>query len=285
MANIVVVGGTGTVGTAVVYQLLKDGHQVRLLTRNLGKAVAKFGEKVEIVQGDVMNSQNVEDALEGMDAVFSSLSSPPGKKNINLTEYSGNLTVIESCKLRNVKRIIYVSALNAEYFAGYYRFFIKYRVEEELKISGLSYTIFRPTLFMETIPKFVDKGRAVIYGEQPHPINFLAVSDFAVMVSNSIGKIDCVGKTFDVLGPEALTLDTVLGMYKRYRRPNLKVTHSSPRWGQILRLVQLSSRPEFSELVTLMTELRQTPQKADPSLTNSLLGAPTTRFHDWLLSL
>jgi len=284
MANILVVGGTGTVGTALVYQLLKDGHQVRLLTRNLGKAVAKFGEKVEIVQGDVMNSQNVEDALHEIDVVVSSLSSPPGKKNINLTEYSGNLTVIESCKLKNVKRIIYVSALNAEYFAGYYRFFIKYRVEEELKISGLSYTIFRPTLFMETIPKFIDKGRVVIYGEQPHPINFLAVNDFAVIVSNSIGKFDCIGKTFDVLGPESLTLDTVLGMYKRYRRPTLKITHSSPRWGQILRLLQLNSRPEFNELVTLMTELRQTPQKVDPSLTNSLLGAPTTHYHDWLLS-
>jgi uncharacterized protein YbjT (DUF2867 family) len=285
MANILVVGGTGTVGTAVVYQLLKDGHQVRLITRNLGKAVAKFGEKVDIIEGDVMVSQQVENALQGMDVVLSSLSSPPGKKNITLTEYSGNLTVIESCKLKNVKRFLYVSALNAEYFAGYYRFFVKYRVEEELKISGLSYTIFRPTIFMETIPKFVDKGKIVVYGEQPNPINFLAVSDFAMIVSNSIGKLDCIGKIFDVLGPEALTLDTVFGMYQRYRRPNLKITHSSPRWGQILGLIQSSSHSEYSELIALMIELNQNAQKGDPTITNSLLGAPTTRFHDWLLNL
>jgi uncharacterized protein YbjT (DUF2867 family) len=285
MAEIVAIGGTGMVGSAVVLQLAKDGHKMRVMTRTPDKAISKFGDSVEVVKGDVTSPRDVEAAMRGMDAVFCALSSPPGKKNVNLVEYSGNLSVIEACKLERVKRFIYVSVLNAEYFAGYPRFFVKYRVEEELKISGLNYTAFRPTLFMETIPRMVDKGKAIIYGTQPNPVSFVAVADFANMVSNSVTKMECYGQTYDVLGLEQLTFDDALGMYKRIRRPNLRVTHSSLLWGKLLGYLMRNSRPELAELVSMMNEFERTPEKGDAERTNALLGAPTVRYHDWLLTL
>jgi uncharacterized protein YbjT (DUF2867 family) len=285
MVKILAVGGTGMVGSAVVSQFLKDGHQVRILTRNTDKAIAKFGDTVEVFKGDVTRPRDVENALFDMEVVFCSLSSLPGKKNINEIEYSGNLTLIEGCKHQRIKRFLYVSVLNAEYFAGYPRFFVKYRVEEELKISGLAYTFFRPTIFMETLPGFVKKGKAVLYGKQPHPIHFLAASDFAKVVSNSLAKKESVNATFDIFGPEALTFDDVLGMYKRYRRPNLKIEHASLLLGKALGYVYMSSQPDVAEYVALMKEFEVAPEKGDPTLTQTLFGPPTTRFHDWLLNL
>ena len=285
MAKILAAGGTGMIGSAVVAQLLKDGHEIRVLTRRAGKVYAKFGESVETMEGDVANLQNAEAAVEGMDVVFSALSAPPGKRNINSVEYGGNITLIEACKLKRVKRFVYISILNAEYLAGVPRFFVKYRVEEELKISGLTYTIFRPTLFMESLPSMIDKGKAVIYGDQPNPISFIAVADFAKMVSVSLGKLECHDKIFDVLGPEKLTFDDVLGSYKRVRRPNLKIEHISLMWGKVLGYLMLTTKPELREHVAMMNEFEQTPESGDTSVTFTLLPQPTTPFQEWLLKI
>lgn len=285
MAKILAAGGTGMVGSAVVSHLLKDGHEVRVLTRRAAKAYAKFGESVETIEGNITNSQNAEAAVEGMDVVFSALSAPPGKKNINAVEYGGNITLMEACKLKRVRRFVYVSILNAEYLAGVPRFFVKYRVEEELKISGLTYTIFRPSLFMEILPTMIDKGKAVIYGDQPNPISFIAVDDFAKMVSVALGKLECHNKIFDVLGPEKLTFEDALGSYKRVRRPNLKVEHVSLTWGKVLGYLMLTTKPELSEHVTMMNEFEQTPESGDPSVTNTLLPRPATRYQEWLLTI
>ena len=285
MARILVVGGTGMVGSAVVRQLVEDKHQLRILTRNKDSAIAKFGDKVEVFEGDVTKPRNVEDALFDMEVAFSSLSSPPGKKNINEIEYGGNLTLMEGCKHQRIKRFLYVSVLNAEYFAGYPRFFIKYRVEEELKISGLPYTIFRPTIFMETLPHLIKKGKAVLYGKQPHPIHFVAAADFAKMVSMSLTIKESIGVAFDIFGPEPLTFDEALGVYKRYRRPNLEIQHSSLLVAKALTYFYSTSKPEEAELIALMKEFEVAPEKGDPSLAQTLLGEPTTKLHDWMLTL
>ncbi|KPL07262.1 hypothetical protein AMJ86_05010 [bacterium SM23_57] len=283
MARILVVGGTGTVGSAVVSQLLNDEHEVRVLTRDPDNAAAKLGDKVEIMEGDVTIPRNVEDAMFNIEVVFSSLSSPPGKKNITDIEYGGNLVLLEASKHQRVKRFLYVSVMNAEYFAGYPRFFVKYKVEEELKISGLPYTFFRPTIFMETLPRFINKGKAIVYGNQPHPIHFLAVADLAKVVAESLKRKESMNAVFDVMGPEPMTFDDALGMFKRYRRPKMKIEHSSLLWGRALGYVYMKKQPELAELVTLMNECETTPEKGDPSLTQTLFGPPATRLHDWLL--
>jgi len=285
MARILAVGGTGTVGSAVVRQLVADGHQVRVLTRNPDNASAKLGDKVEVFKGDITSPRNVEDALFDMEVAFSALSASPGKKNINEIEYSGNLTLIEGCKHQRIKRFLYVSFLNAEYFAGYPKFFVKYRVEEELKMSGLPYTIFRPTIFMDTLPRLIRKGKVTLYGKQSHPIHFLSTSDFATVVSGSLNNKDSVNATFDVMGPEALTLDDALGMLKRYRRPNLKIEHSYPLLGKAFQYMYSSSQPETAEAISLLLEFEVTPEKGDPSLTQTLFGEPTVRLNNWLLEL
>ena len=219
-----------------------------------------------------------------MEVIFSAISSPPGNKNIVEIEYGGNLTLIEASKHQRIKRFLYVSVLNAEYFAGYKRFFVKYKVEEELKISGLHYTVFRPTIFMDTISRLINKGKAIVYGNQPHPIHFLAVQDFAKIVSASLGVKKSMDARFDVLGPEALTFDDALGMYRRYRHPKLKIDHTALLMGRAMGYIYMKKNPELNELVALMNELDTTPEKADPSMTHVLFGETSTRLHNWLLS-
>jgi len=65
--NILVVGGTGTVGREVVGQLVRWGRPVRVLARDAVKARALFGRDVEIASGDLRDPASLTSALAGVE--------------------------------------------------------------------------------------------------------------------------------------------------------------------------------------------------------------------------
>ena len=71
--DILVTGATGTQGGAVARQLIKKGHRIRALTRNVAspaaQALAALG--VELAQGNLEDRASVDRALTGMEAMFS----------------------------------------------------------------------------------------------------------------------------------------------------------------------------------------------------------------------
>jgi uncharacterized protein YbjT (DUF2867 family) len=67
---VLVTGATGFIGRHLVRRLLADGHQVRILVRQPGKAAALFGGAVEMVTGDVNDSQILPVAMAGCDVLF-----------------------------------------------------------------------------------------------------------------------------------------------------------------------------------------------------------------------
>ena len=75
--KLVVFGATGNVGQQVVKQALEQGHEVIAFARNPLKLQIKH-PKLQLFQGDVMDSARVEQALQGQDIVVCTLGS--GKK-------------------------------------------------------------------------------------------------------------------------------------------------------------------------------------------------------------
>jgi uncharacterized protein YbjT (DUF2867 family) len=71
--SILVVGGTGMLGEPVARRLRADGYQVRIFTRNVEKARAKFGAEYEEVAGDVEDQPSLLAALQGCQAVHVNL--------------------------------------------------------------------------------------------------------------------------------------------------------------------------------------------------------------------
>src|SRR5215211_3894388 len=78
--------------------------------------------------------------------------------------------------------------------------------EQAIAASGVPYTIFRPTYFMETLPRQIRGRRAVVLGRQRRPFHLLAAADFAGMVSRSLSTPEAGGKHLDVHGPQAFTI-------------------------------------------------------------------------------
>ena len=99
--NILVTGGTGTVGSQVVRELLTRGAQVQVLTRDPAKA-GKLPAGVTAVTGDLSKVETVKRVFKGVDGVFL-------VNTVSPTEvYEG---LLSACALREekVKRVVYLS--------------------------------------------------------------------------------------------------------------------------------------------------------------------------------
>ena len=63
--NILIVGGTGTIGTHLVHSLSKQDYNIFLLSRNPKKYYKKFDENISLISWDTNNS----DILKDIDVV------------------------------------------------------------------------------------------------------------------------------------------------------------------------------------------------------------------------
>jgi nucleoside-diphosphate-sugar epimerase len=71
--KILVTGGAGFIGNALVRRLLKEGHAVRVMddySRGVPRRLADIADKIDMVQGDVRDYAQVDAAVAGMEIVF-----------------------------------------------------------------------------------------------------------------------------------------------------------------------------------------------------------------------
>src|SRR5215217_6035645 len=91
-------------------------------------------------------------------------------------------------------------------------FRMKYLAEQELKESGLAWTIIRPTAYMETWAALIGEpllksGRTRIFGRGENPINFVSAQDVARFVELAVVDPAMHGEVVEVGGPENLSMN------------------------------------------------------------------------------
>ena len=163
--------------------------------------------------------------------------------------------------------------------AWYYGTQAKLQAEAAIRASGVPYSIWRATWFMESLPLFVRGRRAVVMGRQPHPWSWLAVEDYARMVSTAFGAPEAAHKIFYVHGPEKLTMRQALQFYCSRARPGVRVS-MVPLWILSL-LARVTRNDTLGSAVSLMRYFAKVPEQGDPTEANALLGAPTTTLDEW----
>lgn len=112
-----VTGGAGFIGSNVVKELLESGYDVRVLDNlssgyrdNLG------GYDVELIEGDINNTDNVMEAGKGIDAVFHLAASVGRQRSIDfpqldsMTNVIGTVNILESMRKNGIPRIVYSSS-------------------------------------------------------------------------------------------------------------------------------------------------------------------------------
>jgi dihydroflavonol-4-reductase len=119
--RILVTGGTGFVGSYTVAELVRAGHDVRLLVRSperIAPALQPFGiDTIDYVQGDMCDAQSVEAALDGQEAVIHAAATfSLDRRDAGLMRKQnvmGAQTVLEAAVKRRIDPILYVSSVAA----------------------------------------------------------------------------------------------------------------------------------------------------------------------------
>jgi uncharacterized protein YbjT (DUF2867 family) len=139
--KVLVTGGTGNVGGAVVTELLKRGAEVRVLARRQPEA-GKFPDGVEVAIGDLLDPVSVEQALQGVDKLF--------LLNAVVTdELTQALIAYGVAKRMGVKHVTYLSVFRVDQFRDVPHFASKLAMENALREFGVPYTILRPGYYIQ----------------------------------------------------------------------------------------------------------------------------------------
>ncbi|NOY57941.1 MAG: SDR family NAD(P)-dependent oxidoreductase [Calditrichaeota bacterium] len=278
--TILVVGATGMLGEPVARQLQKDGYAVRVLARNPDKAKTKLGDSFDFIRGDVEDASSLVKAVDGCFGVHINLKGGPRAEDFVRIEQRGAANVARAAAQKGVQRLTYLSGAAAfEDNSWFPSIKAKLGAEAAIQESGVPYSIFCATHFMESLPLAVRGKRASVLGKQPHRLHWVAAGDYAGMVSRSFQLPDAANKRFFVFGPETWTMAEALEKYCAAVHPGVKVS-SMPIW--LLSLIgKVSFNAELQFIAELMRFFEKVGEGGDPTEANELLGTPTTTLEQW----
>ena len=198
--NILVTGGTGTVGSQVVRELLSRGAQVQVLTRDPAKG-AKLPAGVKAVTGDLMKVETVRRVFKGVDGVFLINAVSP-------TEVHEGLLSVCALRDENVERLVYLSVHHADAVPWVPHFGGKLGIEQAVLKSGVPATVLRPNNFYQN--DYMFKDVILQHGVYPQPLGDVGlhrvdVRDIAEAAAIALTTSGHEGQTYDLVGPEAHT--------------------------------------------------------------------------------
>jgi uncharacterized protein YbjT (DUF2867 family) len=220
---ILVVGATGALGREAVRQLLASGHRVRALTRTPRSADDVQHRNLEVVRGDLIDRASIVGACNGIEALLASAHSllGNGRHSSLAVDDEGHRMLIDVAKTSGVRRFVYISARGATPAHPVDFFQTKARIENHLKSSGLSYSILRPSAFMEShVHRFLGKqllerGSTKIFGDGRNSINFVCARDVAAFATMALNDPTVRDEIIEIGSPCNMNKREIVAIYLR----------------------------------------------------------------------
>ncbi len=274
MNRILIIGGTGLLGIPVALKLKESGYIVRILARNVDKARKLFPDEIEIMNGNIYYSGSLKHAMKNCQGVHINLS---GEE-----ELIGVRKIVRAAQRSDIERITYISGTSVAQENTWAPVINrKYYAEEAIRESGIDYTIFCPTWFMEVIPKYIRDRKAVVFGKQPDLYHFIASDDYARMVATSYGTDRAINKRFIIHGPEGILFKDAVKKYTEVKHPDISKVINMPYWlATIISIIK--QRPEMKAISDWMKAFEKAGELGNPSEADEILGAPEITLEKWL---
>jgi uncharacterized protein YbjT (DUF2867 family) len=287
MKKVLVIGSTGMIGKPVTRMLLQSPHDITLMARNQRKSQTLFPD-AKIVYGDVFDPFSLLPVFEGKEIVYISLGpARNARKGDRMTEEEGIENIVAVAQQTGVKRLVLVSSLVQNYnnTNGYHWwiFDIKQKAVEMIKASGIAYTIFYPSTFMEGFDQLMMRGSNILLaGQSKAAMYFIAAKDFGSQVAKSFSLPDSINKEYVVQGPEAYTMDDGARVFmENYSKRKLKIMRAP------LGLMRFFGKfsPTIDYGVKIVEALNNYPEQFEAQQTWNDLGKPETTIKDYAKQL
>jgi NADH dehydrogenase len=224
--RIVVLGGSGFIGRALCTRLLREGHFVRLLSRNLAAHAERLlPPGLDLRQMDVYDPDELRAAFAGADAVVNlvGILNEAGDNGRGFRRAHVELTklVIAAMQLAGVRRLLQMSSLNAGRGSSHY---LKTRGEAEaaVRASGLDWTLFEPSVVFGPGDGLFARFGALLKRLPVLPLACadakfapVYVGDVVEAMARSLHERAAIGETYELYGPEVFSLREIVQMSAR----------------------------------------------------------------------
>ena len=197
---ILVIGGTGNIGSEVVRLLVEKGADFKVLARDKTKAAESLPAGVEIVEGDLQQPETIDAVMQSVDKMF--LVTP-----LHLEQVSMKSTAIQAAKRAGVNHIVMSTGIGAGSDAGVEIGRWHGVNQDEVMATGIAFTFLQPGFFMQNILMFADSIRA--NGEFYLPlgdskVSFVDARDIAAVAVTALTEKGHENQTYPITGGQAL---------------------------------------------------------------------------------
>ena len=224
--RIVVLGGTGFIGRPLLARLLREGHSVLLLSRNLGAHAERLlPPGVELRQLDVYDPDALRSAFAGADAVINlvGILNEAGDNGRGFRRAHVELAklVIAAMHLAGVRRLLQMSSLNAGRGSSHY---LKSRGEAEaaVRASGLDWTLFEPSVVFGPGDGLFARFGGLLKRLPVLPLACpeakfapVYVGDVVEAIARSLRDRRTIGEVYELYGPEVFSLREIVRLSAR----------------------------------------------------------------------
>ncbi|TAP44598.1 SDR family oxidoreductase [Arthrobacter sp. S39] len=190
---ILVVGGTGRLGRALVPLLVDAGHPVRVMARGSSQPFPDTaGDGVELLRGDLASEADCREAVSGCNAVVFAASGFGIKDSDPRTvDRDGAIRLVRAAAAAGVEHLVMMSMHGAAPDGPIDFLRCKAAAEESVRTSGMEWTIIRIGSLLEqrletmTAP-LESKGKVLVFGSGSAPVTFTSVRDAAALVVRAL---------------------------------------------------------------------------------------------------
>lgn len=297
--KILITGGTGFIGSHIRDELLtrpEIGSDARVLCMTRSAANKTHPDpRVLFVAADVREPATLERVTEGVDVVIHCVQFPNHPVQNKARGYTymeidakGTEHLVEACKKNDVRRIVYLSGAGTSPERTEPWFKAKVIAERAVRESGMEFVILRPSWVYgpedRSLNKFITFIKYLpvvpVVGNGKNRVQPVVVFDVAKVAAAAVFNQEATNGTFDIGGPEELTMDEILERVQRVLGTNRPVVHQPAGLMKLAAIpMQVLSAPPLSpEAVDFILQ----EARVDPKPTERVFGIDFTPLEQGL---
>jgi len=240
--SVLVAGGTGFIGSAIVRRLAERGARVTVLTRDVERAArGGVSDGVEFRPGDVKRPETLPVALSGMDVIVDCVQFPgfpvedPSRDRTFLgVDAAGARALTEAARRTGARKFVYLSGVGADITSRRQWYRAKGIAEAAVSGSELAYAIVRPSWVYGPGDASLNRFATIIrrvpgffpqIGPGDQRLNPVFIEDVARLVAEVTTTAVADGHIVEVGGPEVMTLDEILRVTMRVLDREKPIVH------------------------------------------------------------